>query len=57
MNPKSLTVPSILNVHSKVVTKENSAFRDMTHTVPYDSVFGRKSAEAMAEALVPADEP
>ncbi|KUL23200.1 DUF3560 domain-containing protein [Streptomyces regalis] len=54
VNPKSVTVPSILNVHSKIVTKENSAFRDMTHTVPYDEVFGRKSAEEMAAALVTA---
>ncbi|MEU7583800.1 DUF3560 domain-containing protein [Streptomyces sp. NPDC041068] len=51
VNPKSVTVPSILNVHSKVVTQENSSFGDMTHTVRYDKVFGRLDAERMAQLL------
>ncbi|MCY0931159.1 DUF3560 domain-containing protein [Streptomyces sp. H27-H1] len=51
VNPKSVTVPSILNVHQEVVTKENSTFGDMTHTLKYDGVAGRKSPEEMAEHL------
>ncbi|MDJ0386123.1 DUF3560 domain-containing protein [Streptomyces sp. G-G2] len=51
VNPKSVTVPSILNVHQEVVTRENSTFGDMTHTLKYDGVAGRKSPEEMAEHL------
>ncbi|MEV0445915.1 DUF3560 domain-containing protein [Streptomyces spectabilis] len=49
VNPKSLTVPSILNVHAKVVTKKNSSFGNMTHTVRYDNVFGRMGADEIAK--------
>ncbi|MFI5809175.1 DUF3560 domain-containing protein [Streptomyces sp. NPDC051561] len=56
VNPKSVTVPSILNVHQPVVTKANSTFGDMTHTIPYDDVHGRLSADEMRERLEPAAE-
>ncbi|MGP4001737.1 DUF3560 domain-containing protein [Streptomyces sp. 8N706] len=51
VNPKTVTVPSILNVHQAVVTRENSTFGDMTHTLPYDKISGRRSAEEMTEKL------
>ncbi|MEN8649157.1 hypothetical protein ABCR94_00520 [Streptomyces sp. 21So2-11] len=41
-------------VWGKVATKENSAHKDMTHTIPYDEVSGRKSAEEMTAALAAA---
>lgn len=55
VNPKSVTVPSILDVHLPVVTRENSTFPSMTHTLPYDSVRGRRSAEEMRKALTGAE--
>ncbi|ANP56935.1 hypothetical protein AVL59_32705 [Streptomyces griseochromogenes] len=54
VNKKTLTVPSILNVHQAVVTPQNSTYGEMTHTVPYDKVFGRRSAEEMERTLAEA---
>ncbi|MFI6469804.1 DUF3560 domain-containing protein [Streptomyces sp. NPDC050516] len=54
-NPKSLTVPWNLNPVG-VVTKENAPHG--TRTVPYDEVFGRRSAEEQeAKMAAPVDQP
>ncbi|MEU1015389.1 DUF3560 domain-containing protein [Streptomyces sp. NPDC005898] len=51
VNPKSVTVPSILSVRSEVVTAENASFGGRTRTVRYDEVFGRMEAEEIAQLL------
>lgn len=51
VNAKSLTIPHIHNgIGVKVVTKA-AARIEWTWTLPYDDVFGRKSAEEMATHL------
>ncbi|MFF8277942.1 hypothetical protein ACF05T_17805 [Streptomyces lateritius] len=44
-------MPSILNTGLPVVTRENNGFQGMTHTVGYDSIRGRRSAEEMRQVI------
>ncbi|MER6691121.1 DUF3560 domain-containing protein [Streptomyces minutiscleroticus] len=51
VNPKTLTVPSFTSTRQPVATRQTSAGRHRTHTLPYDKVTGRRSPEEMAAAL------
>ncbi|GGU26497.1 DUF3560 domain-containing protein [Streptomyces violascens] len=55
-NPKTLTVPRTLDPHNRVITRANCGERLVTHTIPYDEVFGHRSAEEQEAQMAAGDD-
>jgi len=56
VNARTLTIPSILNIHEPVITLANNTFDGMTNKLPYDDVRGRRSTQDMRDTQEPGKE-